>query len=61
MLRKGVGPSLSARDWHSKRGARARARRGLHLNANARIQRRWERDIPGFIRAADANWPALGG
>ena len=33
----------------------------LFLNANARIQRRWERDIPGFIRAADANWPALGG
>lgn len=33
----------------------------LYLNANARIQRRWERDIPGFIRAADANWPALGG
>ena len=33
----------------------------LFLNANARIQRRWERDIPGFIRAADANWPSLGG
>jgi hypothetical protein len=33
----------------------------LYLNANARVQRRWERDIPDFIRAADANWPALGG
>jgi YHS domain-containing protein len=31
----------------------------LYLNFDARIQRRWERDIPGFIAAADANWPAL--
>lgn len=31
----------------------------LYLNANARIQRRWERDIPGFIARADANWPRI--
>lgn len=31
----------------------------LYLNANRRIQHRWERDIPGFIARADANWPAL--
>lgn len=31
----------------------------LYLNANRRIQRRWEHDIPGFIARADANWPAL--
>ena len=31
----------------------------LYLNFNARIQRRWERDIPGFITAARANWPGL--
>ena len=31
----------------------------LYLNASARIQRRWERDIAGFIARADANWPAL--
>ena len=31
----------------------------LYLNYNARIQRRWERDIPGFIAQADANWPGL--
>ncbi|MCC1481357.1 YHS domain-containing (seleno)protein [Roseibaca sp. Y0-43] len=31
----------------------------LYLNANRRIQRRWERDIPGFIARADANWPGL--
>lgn len=32
----------------------------LYLNFDRRIQRRWERDIPGHIRAADANWPRLG-
>ena len=31
----------------------------LYLNFNQDIQRRWERDIPGFIRAADAKWPDL--
>ena len=31
----------------------------LYLNYSRRIQRRWERDIPGHIAAADANWPSL--
>ena len=31
----------------------------LYLNFNARIQRRWERDITGFIAAARENWPGL--
>ena len=31
----------------------------LYLNFNGRIQRRWERDIPGFITAGDANWPKV--
>ncbi|WP_296642236.1 YHS domain-containing (seleno)protein [Roseinatronobacter sp.] len=31
----------------------------LYLNANRRIQRRWERDIPGFIARAETNWPGL--
>ena len=31
----------------------------LYLNFDARIQARWERDIPGFITRADANWPRL--
>jgi YHS domain-containing protein len=31
----------------------------LYLNYNAEIQRRWEADIPGFIAAASANWPAV--
>lgn len=31
----------------------------LYLNYNADIQRRWEGDIPGFIRSANANWPGV--
>lgn len=29
----------------------------LYLNFNRRIQRRWERDIPGNIARGQANWP----
>ncbi|MFZ5670595.1 MAG: YHS domain-containing (seleno)protein [Pseudomonadota bacterium] len=31
----------------------------LYLNYNAEIQSRWVKDIPGFIRKGDANWPAV--
>ena len=31
----------------------------LYLNCDRAVQRRWERDIAGFIRRADANWPRL--
>lgn len=31
----------------------------LYLNYNHEIQQRWERDIPGFIRSANANWPSV--
>ncbi|MEM6666964.1 MAG: YHS domain-containing (seleno)protein, partial [Pseudomonadota bacterium] len=34
----------------------------LYLNYNGRIQRRWEKDIPGHISKGNANWPnVLGG
>ncbi|HEU0200284.1 MAG TPA: YHS domain-containing (seleno)protein [Burkholderiaceae bacterium] len=33
----------------------------LYMNLDADIQKRWQRDIPGFIKKADANWPALAG
>jgi YHS domain-containing protein len=29
----------------------------LYLNVNKSIQQRWEKDIPGYINLADANWP----
>lgn len=31
----------------------------LFLNASLRIRRRWERDIPGNVALADANWPGI--
>lgn len=31
----------------------------LYLNFSRGVQRRWERDIPGNILRADANWPAV--
>jgi YHS domain-containing protein len=31
----------------------------LYLNYNDEVQRRWEQDIPGFIRSANANWPGV--
>lgn len=33
----------------------------LYLNYSQSVQRRWQRDIPGFIARAEANWPALRG
>ena len=31
----------------------------LYLNFSRGVQRRWERDIPGNIVRADANWPGV--
>lgn len=31
----------------------------LYLNNNAQVQATWQTDIPGFIRKADKNWPAV--
>ncbi len=31
----------------------------LYLNYSRRIQRKWERDIPARIAAANANWPTI--
>ncbi len=31
----------------------------LYLNYDARVQRDWERDIPGHIGKANVNWPAV--
>ncbi len=31
----------------------------LYLNYDASVQRRWERDVPGFIRRADGSWPKV--
>ena len=31
----------------------------LYLNYNAKVQRDWERDVPGHVAKADKNWPAV--
>lgn len=31
----------------------------LYLNYSRGVQRRWERDVPGNITRADANWPEV--
>jgi hypothetical protein len=31
----------------------------LYLNYDADVQKRWEKDIPGFIVKADRNWPSV--
>jgi hypothetical protein len=29
----------------------------LYLNYNREIQKKWAKDIPGYIEKADKNWP----
>ena len=31
----------------------------LYLNYNVDIKQKWEKDIPGHIKKADANWPGV--
>ncbi|WP_425409225.1 YHS domain-containing (seleno)protein [Hyphococcus sp.] len=31
----------------------------LYLNYNDEIQKRWEKDIPGFVALAEENWPSV--
>ena len=31
----------------------------LYLNFNLGVQKRWRKDIPGHIKAADNNWPGV--
>lgn len=31
----------------------------LYLNYSVSVQRRWRKDVPGHIREADRNWPAV--
>jgi YHS domain len=31
----------------------------LYLNYDKNVQARWEKDIPGYVAAADANWPGI--
>lgn len=31
----------------------------LYLNLSPSVQKLWEKDIPGYIKAADKNWPGV--
>lgn len=31
----------------------------LYLNFDNGVQKKWEKDVPGFIQKADANWPTI--
>ena len=31
----------------------------LYLNLSASVQKTWEKDVPGYIKSADKNWPEV--
>jgi len=31
----------------------------LYLNYSRKIQQTWQKDIPGYIKKADENWPGV--
>ena len=31
----------------------------LYLNYDSDVQKKWERDVPGFIQKANAQWPKV--
>ena len=31
----------------------------LYLNLNKKTQQKWLKDIPGYIKKADENWPGV--
>ena len=49
---QGYTASVDPEQWRIEDGR-------LYLNYDAEVQARWLRDVPGFIAAADANWPAV--
>jgi YHS domain-containing protein len=49
---QGYTASGNPRNWRIVDGR-------LYLNYNTEIQHRWEQDIPGHIRNANANWPGV--
>jgi YHS domain-containing protein len=48
----GSTPSIDPAAWSIVDGK-------LYLNYNLPTRASWEKDIPGYIRKADANWPAV--
>lgn len=49
---EGKTASINPKSWKIVNGK-------LYLNYSSRIQKRWEKDIPGHISKAEANWPKV--
>lgn len=49
---RGYAVGIDPRAWTIHEGR-------LYLNASLGVRRRFERDLPGFIQAAERNWPGL--
>lgn len=49
---QGYAPEIDPNAWKIVDGR-------LYLNFSPEVQSRWSRDIPGYIRKANANWPAV--
>jgi YHS domain-containing protein len=49
---QGYAPEIDPNAWAVVDGR-------LYLNFSRDVQQRWSKDIPGYIRKANANWPAV--
>lgn len=49
---RGYKVDIDPEAWHIRDGV-------LYLNYDRGVQRQWQRDIPGNIARAEANWPRL--
>jgi YHS domain-containing protein len=49
---KGGTATVDPEAWSVREGK-------LYLNYSKRIQARWEKDVPGYVAKADANWPGV--
>jgi hypothetical protein len=49
---RGYKVDIDPEAWHIHAGS-------LYLNYDRGVQRQWQRDIPGFIARAEANWPGI--
>ena len=49
---QGYAPEIDPAAWAVVDGR-------LYLNFSRDVQGRWSKDIPGYIRKANANWPAV--
>jgi len=49
---QGYAPEIDPNAWAVVDGK-------LYLNFSRDVQQRWSEDIPGYIRKANANWPAV--